>query len=33
MPAKLAYCVQYVQQQSLWLDIQIIARTVLAILK
>ncbi len=33
MPAKLAYCVQYVQQQSLWLDIQIIARTFLAILK
>ncbi|MEW6206327.1 MAG: sugar transferase [Pseudomonadota bacterium] len=33
MPAKLAYCVQYVQQQSLWLDIQIIARTFLAIMK
>lgn len=33
MPAKLRYCVQYVQQQSLWLDIQIIARTFLAILK
>ncbi|MDP3189156.1 sugar transferase [Limnobacter sp.] len=33
MPAKLAYCVQYVQQQSLWLDIQIIVRTFLAILK
>lgn len=33
MPAKLAYCVRYVQQQSLWLDIQIIARTFLAVLK
>ena len=33
MPAKLAYCVQYVEQQSLWLDIQIIARTFIAILK
>lgn len=33
MPAKLAYCVQYVQQQSVWLDIQIIVRTFLAILK
>ena len=33
MPAKLAYCVQYVEQQSLWLDIQIIARTFVAILK
>lgn len=33
MPAKLRYCVQYVQQQNLWLDIQIIARTFLAILK
>ncbi|MFK3115191.1 sugar transferase, partial [Salmonella enterica subsp. enterica serovar Weltevreden] len=33
MPAKLAFCVQYVQQQSLWLDIQIIVRTFLAILK
>ena len=33
MPAKLAYCVQYVEQQSIWLDIQIIARTFIAILK
>lgn len=33
MPAKLAYCVRYVQQQSLWLDIQIIARTFFAVLK
>lgn len=33
MPAKLAYCLQYVEQQSLWLDIKIIARTFLAILK
>ncbi len=33
MPAKLAYCVKYVQQQSLWLDIQIIMRTFLAVLK
>lgn len=33
MPTKLAYCVQYVEQQSLWLDIQIIARTFIAILK
>lgn len=33
VPAKLAYCVQYVQQQSLWLDIQIIAKTFLAVIK
>lgn len=33
MPAKLAYCLRYVEQQSLWLDIQIIARTFIAILK
>lgn len=33
MPAKLVYCVQYVQQQSLWMDIQIIVRTFIAILK
>lgn len=33
MPAKLAYCVQYVQRQSLWLDLQIVFRTFLAIVR
>ena len=33
MPAKLKYCVQYVEQHSLLLDLQIIVRTFLAILK
>lgn len=33
MPAKLAYCVKYVQQQSLLFDLGIILKTFLAILK
>lgn len=32
MPAKLRYCVEYVQKRSLWLDLRIIYRTVVAIL-
>jgi len=32
LPAKLAYCVQYVQTRSLWLDLVIVWRTVAALL-
>ena len=31
MPAKLKLCAEYVEQQSLWLDIQILWRTVVAV--
>ncbi|WP_420993392.1 sugar transferase [Cupriavidus sp. 30B13] len=31
MPAKLRYCVEYVQNRSMWLDLRIILRTVAAI--
>ncbi|MGO4325654.1 sugar transferase [Cupriavidus sp. 2TAF22] len=32
MPAKLRYCVEYVRNRSLWLDLRIIYRTVVAVL-
>lgn len=32
LPVKLNYCVRYVEQRSLWLDAQIIARTIWAII-
>lgn len=33
LPAKLSYCVEYVRHHSIWLDLRIIARTIIAVLR
>lgn len=33
LPAKLSYCIRYAQHHSIWLDLRIIARTIIAVLR